>query len=87
MQRYNWQRNIRKRVDFVEILPNEILVHIFKSLKVKDIGRLSLVCRGLYEVTRDKLISLKIIEKHIYYNSYETLKLNAVTMLIMTIPI
>jgi F-box-like len=53
-----WRKRIPRRVSFVDILPNELLVQIFNSCGAQDIGRLAKVCTRLHEVVQDSIISL-----------------------------
>jgi len=50
-----WRRKIFK-VDFMKILPNEILVKVISFVRARDVGRLSMVCQSLREVAQDVII-------------------------------
>lgn len=53
----DWRKRIPRRVNFADILPNEILVHIVRDCNSKDIGRISHVCRSLNEFIKDYFVS------------------------------
>jgi len=52
----DWKKRIPKRVPFVDILPNELLVHILRNCGAKDLGKLSKVCRAFNDFIRDDII-------------------------------
>jgi hypothetical protein len=53
----DWKKRIPKRVPFVDILPNELLLLILRNCGARDIGRLSKVCRAFNEFIHDNIIS------------------------------
>ena len=57
----DWRKRIPKRVAFVNLLPNELLVLILSNCGAKDLGRLAKVCRAFNEIIHHDNIISKII--------------------------
>lgn len=66
----DWRKRItRRKVSFVDMLPNEMMVMILGECTARDVGRLSMVCSLLHEITQDKLISnLTSVYSHLIYS-------------------
>ncbi|KAL6043059.1 hypothetical protein QOT17_024104, partial [Balamuthia mandrillaris] len=65
-------RGRHPRMNLVEVLPEELLIHIFLLLQDTDLARLTLVCRRTKALAEDRLLWKVLARKQGYYHPQDT---------------